>query len=354
MRAPFGTLPGGEAVEAVTLSNRHGVTARIMTLGATLQSLRTPDRAGHVDEITLGYDDAASYVERRAFFGATIGRYANRIAQGRFTLDGKSYVLRSNLGPHQLHGGPRGLDQRLWSIVSVNSGRDAAVTLRYVSPDGEEGYPGALTVTVRYRLTEGNELKIEYRATTTKPTIVNLSNHAYFNLSGHRNLRPVLDHRLTLAASRYTPVDSTMIPTGELRPVASTPFDFRTATALGAHIRDDDPQLHLAKGYDHNWVLDSVGKGISLAARLEDPLSGRVLEVDTDQPGIQMFTVNYFDGSNIIGRGGIAYRQSDAVCLEAQDFPDAPNHVNFPSTRLDPGQRYSRSIVLRFGTTPAS
>jgi aldose 1-epimerase len=349
-REAFGALADGTAVESVVLTNGQGVSARVITLGATLQSLVTPDRAGRGDEITLGYDTAAEYLAKPAFFGASVGRYANRIRGGRFSLDGRSYALPTNDGQNHLHGGPAGFDKRLWSIVSVSSGPEAQVTLRYRSADGEAGYPGTLEATVTYALNERNELRIAYGATTDKPTVVNLTNHALFNLAGARAATDVMDQRLTLHAARYTPVDATLIPTGELRPVAGGPFDFRKAMPIGARIREmSDDQIRIGRGYDHNFVIDGPAGTLRPAVRMEDPSSGRVMEISVTAPGVQVYSGNFLDGTTA-GRGGRAYRQGDGLALEPQVFPDAPNQAGFPTARLDPGQTYANVFVLRFST----
>jgi aldose 1-epimerase len=352
-RETFGTLPDGRAVEAVVLRNANGVSARVIALGATLQSLSAPDRSGRVDDIVLGYDDAARYLEEPQYFGVTVGRYANRIANGRFDLDGEPYQLEINDGANHLHGGLNGFDKQLWEIAAVESGEQARVVLTYVSPDGEGGYPGTLTAQVTYALNDDNELTIDHRARTDAPTIVNLTNHSYFNLGGHAALRSVMDHRLTIHASAYTPVDAGLIPTGEIRTVAETAFDFTTPTPIGARIRDaEDEQLRLGRGYDHNFVLDGEPGALRPAARLEDPDSGRVLELLATAPGVQFYSGNFLDG-RVVGKGGVAYRQGDGLCLEPQTFPDAPNRASFPSPRLDPGEEYQNTMVLRLSTTDA-
>lgn len=349
-REAFGALPDGTPVEAVVLTNGAGVSARIISLGAILQSLVTPDRNGQVDEITLGYDTAAEYLAKPNYFGASIGRYANRIKGGRFTLDGREHVLPANDGPNHLHGGPAGFDKQVWRITAVRSGPEASVTLAYRSPDGEAGYPGALEATVTYSLNERNELKIAYGATTDRPTVVNLTNHAFFNLAGERAATGILDQRLTLHAERYTPVDETLIPTGELRPVAGSPFDFRSPAAIGARIREGgDAQMRLGRGYDHNFVINGQAGELRPAARLEDAASGRRMDLLVTAPGLQVYSGNSLDGTTV-GRGGRVYRQSDGLCLEPQVFPDSPNQPAFPSARLDPGQTYANVMVLRFST----
>jgi aldose 1-epimerase len=350
VRAPFGALADGAKVEAVTLTNAHGISARIMTLGATLQSLIVPDRAGRSDDIVLGYDTAAEYLARPNYFGASIGRYANRIAKGKFTLDGKTYTLETNDGPNALHGGSKGFDKRLWKIDSVSGGAEAKVVLSYVSADGEAGYPGELHVTAIYALDDNDTLHLQYRATTSKPTVLNLTNHSYFNLAGGSADKDVMAEKVTLHAARFTPVDATLIPTGERRAVAGTPFDFRTPKVVGSRIRDGhDRQIRFARGYDQNFIVDGAPGTLRPAARVEDPGSGRVLEMSITAPGIQFYTGNFLDGT-FIGKKQRAYRQGDAICLEPGVFPDSPNHPDFPSARLDPGKTYVNTIVYHFTT----
>ena len=348
-RGGFGALADGTKVEAVSLSNGAGMSARIMTLGATLQSLIVPDRGGRKEDVVLGYDKAQDYLTRPNYFGVSVGRYANRIAKGKFALDGKTYTLATNDGPNSLHGGLKGFDKRMWKIDSVSNGPEAKVVLSYVSADGEEGFPGEMKVTATYSLNEQNELKLEYRATTSKPTVLNLTNHAYFNLSGN-DARDVMGNLVTLNAERFTPVDATLIPTGERRAVAGTPFDFRKPAAVGARIRDArDQQIRYGRGYDHNFIVDGAAGTLRPAARIEEPGSGRVLEMRTTAPGIQFYTGNFMDGT-FFGKAGRAYRQGDAICLEPGTFPDAPNHPNFPSARLNPGQTYVNTMVYKFST----
>lgn len=335
---------GDGTVEIYTLTNVHGVEARIMTYGATLVSLKAPDRAGHFKNIVLGFDSLEPYLGAKAYFGATAGRYANRIAKARFTLDGKTYQLAANDGPNTLHGGIRGFDKRIWQAEPLPASAGHGVRLTYVSAAGEEGFPGELTAHATYRLDDNDNLEIEYGATTTAPTPVNLVNHAYFNLTGDPNA-PVLDHVVTINADRLTPVDATLIPTGELRAVAGTPFDFRTPHAVGARIGEPDEQLRLGHGYDHNFVLNKVGAGMSLAAVVSDPKSGRSLEVRTTQPGVQFYTGNFLNGKPA-AQGGSAYAYRTGLCLETQHFPDSPNQPSFPSTILRPGQVYAEKTVL--------
>jgi aldose 1-epimerase len=348
-RGSFGTTQDGTPVDVVTLRANHGVSARIITYGATLQSLVVPDRNGRSDDVVLGYPDLATYESRPQYFGATVGRYANRIAGASFSLDGKVYSLAANNGPNALHGGNAGFDKVVWTITDVASGPVASVALSYVSPDGEEGYPGTLRVRVIYELDDERTLTTRYEATTDKPTIVNLTNHSLFNLAGVESGRGILGHRLMINADAYTPVDATLIPTGELRGVAGTPFDFRRSFELGARIRDArDPQIVIGRGYDHNFVLNGgVTETPKLAARMEDPVSGRAMEVFTTEPGLQVYSGNFLDGT-VVGKGDVVYRQSDGLALETQKFPDSPNQNAFPSARLDPGQTYRQTSYYRF------
>ncbi len=347
-RTPAGTLKDGTAIEAVTLSNAHGVTARILSYGATLQSLMGPDRAGKIADVVLGYDDLASYVDHPNFFGVTVGRYANRIAGGRFTLDGKAYQLPLNDKVNSLHGGGKGFDKVAWKIVSTTNGPTATLVLGYRSSDGDSGYPGNLDVTVTYTLDEAGNLGIAYDAKTDKPTIVNMTNHAIFDLAGEGSVGGTYGHRLTIPAKAITPVDDKLIPTGTLQPVAGTVFDFQNGRIVGEGIRDGrDQQIRYGHGYDHNFALD---KGLTakpeLAARLEDPVSGRVLEVLTTEPGVQFYTGNFLDGT-FIGKQGHLYRMGDGIALEPQKFPDAPNKPNFISARVDPGKPYHHAMIYR-------
>jgi aldose 1-epimerase len=348
-RTPFGTTPDGVAVEAVTLKGSGGVTARVISYGATLQALLLPDRTGQLADVALGYDDLAGYIAKPQFFGATVGRYANRIAGAKFALDGKTYSLAANNGPNALHGGAKGFDKVVWTIVAVKSGPVASVTLAYTSRDGEEGYPGTLQARVTYSLDDERTLTTSYEATTDKPTVVNLTNHSIFNLAGVPAARSILGHRLTVNADTYTPVDATLIPTGELRAVAGSPFDFRQPQVVGARIRDaSDAQIAIGRGYDHNFVLrGGVTATPKLAARIEDPVSGRVLELYTTEPGVQVYTGNFLDGTTV-GKSHTVYRQGDGIALEPQKFPDSPNHPAFPSARLDPGQTYRQTSYYRF------
>jgi aldose 1-epimerase len=350
-RAPFGRLPDGRDVELFTLRNAHGVEVRAMTYGAIITSIRTPDRTGQTADITLGFDSLAGYVAGSPYFGAIVGRYANRIAGGRFTLDGVTYQLARNNGPNSLHGGVRGFDKVLWMAAPFQQDSAVGITFSYESPDGEEGFPGAVSVRVTYTLTATDELIVDFDASATKATPLNLSQHTYWNLHGDGR-GDILDHVLTLDASAFTPVDSTLIPTGTIASVAGTPFDFHLPTAIGARINESDAQLRFGRGYDHNWVLDRErreGGVASLvhAARLEDSSSGRVLDISTTEPGIQFYSGNFLDGT-VIGKAGHAYRHRSGLCLETQHFPDSPNHPNFPSTVLRPGERYQSRTVFKF------
>ncbi len=344
-RSPFGTLPDGRAVEAFTLTNAHGLEVRVITYGAIITHIVMPGKNGERADVVLGFDSLAGYLAGSPYFGAVVGRYANRIAGGRFSLDGVTYTLARNNGPNSLHGGVRGFDKVLWQADPFENDSASGVTLRYTSADGEEGFPGTVAASVTYTLTDGNELVVAYDAATDKATPINLSQHTYWNLHGDGR-GTILDHVLTLEASRFTPVDSTLIPTGAMTPVAGTPFDFRAPTVIGARIDAAHEQLRFGKGYDHNWVLDQSGGKLARAARLEDPVSGRVLDISTTEPGIQFYTGNFLDGT-IKGKGGATYAHRGALCLETQHFPDSPNHPTFPSTILRPGQRYaSRTVIL--------
>jgi len=350
-RTPFGRADG-QPVEAITLSNGH-MRATIVSLGAAVQSVFVPDRDGRMADIALGYPSIDGYLAKPEYFGATVGRVANRIARGRFVLDGRSYQTPVNNGANALHGGTKGFDKRVWTVREVASGPVARVTLALVSADGDQGYPGALTATATYTLNDANELGVEYRATTDKPTIVNLSNHAYWNLGGEGSATGVMGHRLTIPAETFLPTDAGAIPTGEFRRVAGTVFDFRQPTPIGARVRDAaDEQIKLGKGYDHNWVIArEVAAAPRLMARVEDPASGRVLELLSDQPGLQFYSGNFLDAT-VVGKSGHLYRQGDAFVLEPQKFPDTPNQPAFGSVRLDPGQTYRNRIVFRFKTEP--
>ena len=338
---PFGTTDDGHAVDLYTLTNANGVEVRAMTYGGIIVSLRVPDRDGKLDDVVLGYDTLDGYLTNNdPYFGAIIGRYGNRIGGATFDLDGETYALATNNGPNHLHGGLKGFDKVVWQ---AEAGEDAVV-FTYVSADGEEGYPGTLTASVTYRLTNRGELFVDYRATTDKATPVNLTQHAYFNLAGAGN---ILGHELTLHASRFTPVDSTLIPTGELRSVDGTPFDFLQPTVIGARINQDEEQLNRGGGYDHNFVLDVGADSLAPAARVYEPTTGRALDIHTTEPGVQFYTGNFLDGS-ITGKGGRVYAYRYGFCLETQHFPDSPNQPDFPTTILRPGEVYASRTVFAF------
>jgi aldose 1-epimerase len=346
----FGTTRDGKRVELYTLTNSHGLEVRAMTYGGIIVSLRVPDQKGQLDDVVLGYDTLDGYLKSSPYFGAIIGRYGNRIAKGKFTLDGKSYTLAINDGPNSLHGGVKGFDKVVWHAEPFEKKGAVGVVFNYTSPDGEEGYPGTLQVTVTYTLNDQNELLFDYHATTDQATPVNLTNHSYFNLAGDGQ-RDILGHLLMLNADRFTPVDKTLIPTGELRSVKGTPFDFTQPTAIGARIDQKDEQLIFGRGYDHNFVINRTGPGLVLAARVQEPTTGRVMEVLTTEPGIQFYSGNFLDGT-LTGKGGHVYQHRYGFCLETQHYPDSPNHPNFPSTILRPGQTYRSKTVYRFSTAP--
>ena len=349
-RSSFGSMPDGSKVEAVKLQNGHGTSVTVIAYGARVQSLITPDRNGKLADVALGYNTMDGYLSKRQFFGATVGRFANRIDKGQFTLDGVHHQLTLNDGPNSLHGGIGGLDTRLWKVTSVKQGPTASVTLSDVSPDGDQGYPGRLTVTVTYSLSEDNQLTIDHRATTDKTTIVNLSNHTYWNLDGEGS-GTAMDQRLMIPADEITPVNDTLIPTGAFLAVAGTPYDFRQAKAIGKDVRDGrSQQLMTGKGYDMNWVISHAKSAKPrLVAQVESPDSGRVLRLYSDQPGLQFYSGNFLDGTTV-GKSGHTYRQGDAFVLEPQLFPDTPNHPEFGSAVLKPGQVYENRMVYRFST----
>ena len=339
-------MPDGTPVDLFTLTNAHGIEVRAITYGGAIASIRTPDRSGRFDDIVLGFDRLEDYVQRSPYFGAIIGRYGNRIARGRFTLDGHQYTLATNDGPNHLHGGVKGFDKVVWDAEPFEKSIGQGVVFTHISPDGDQGYPGRLSVRVTYTLTANDQLEIGYEATTDKPTPINLTNHSYFNLSGGG--RDILGHVLTINADRYTPIDATFIPTGELAPVAGTPFDFRKPTAIGARIGEQNEQLAHGKGYDHNWVLNGSGPGLHPAAHVVEPATGRTLDVATTEPGLQFYSGNFLDGA-LKGVDGHVYGHRSGFCLETQHFPDSPNHANFPSTILRPGETYRSKTVLTFG-----
>ena len=344
-------MPDGTPIAVVTLRNQNRMEVRTIPYGAIIVSISVPDRDGNFDDVVIGHDSLEGYLNRSRFFGAVVGRYGNRIAKGAFTLDGKTYQLAVNNGPNHLHGGTKGFDKVVWRVEHRT---ESSVTYRYDSADGEEGYPGELDVRVTYSLTNSNELVVEYAATTTKPTPLNLTQHTYFNLAGDGR-GDILDHVVEINADRYTPVDDTKIPTGEIAPVVGTPFDFRKPTRIGAHINDADLQLKIGGGYDHNFVLNRsavpASDGTMWAARVYEPVSGRTLSVNTTEPGLQLNSANALDGT-ITGKSGHVYAARTALCLETQHFPDSPNHANFPSTILRPGEKFSSKTVYAFGVRP--
>jgi aldose 1-epimerase len=343
-RSHFGVTSDGIAIDLYHLATTNGLQADIMTWGGTLVALRVPDRNGAMADVVLGFERLEPYLGEHPYFGNLIGRYANRIAGGRFELNGVTYTLARNNGRNHLHGGPEGFHRRVWQAREVEAPEEPGLELRYESRDGEEGYPGTLTAAVTYTLTEQNELRVHYRATTERETVVNLTNHAYFNLAGSGN---ILGHELELAASRFVPIDETSIPLCDLRHVHGTPMDFLSPTPVGDRIAADDEQIRNGQGYDHNWVLDKEEGTLGLAARLRDPSSGRVMEVLTTQPGIQFYSGNLLDGS-LTGKSGQRYDQYSGLCLETQHFPDSPNQPQFPSTVLRPGEMYDHTTIFRF------
>ncbi|HEX6070969.1 MAG TPA: aldose epimerase family protein [Longimicrobiaceae bacterium] len=347
--APFGVTPDGQQVTQYTVTNANGVEMKVINYGGIISSLRVPDREGNLEDVVLGFESLDGYVAEHPYFGAIIGRYGNRIAGGRFTLDGQTYQLPLNNGPNSLHGGEKGFDKVVWAAEPFENERGKGLIFTYTSPDGEEGYPGTLQARVTYTLTDANELIFDYHATTDKATPVNLTQHTYFNLAGD-GAGSILNHEMMLNASRFTPVDSTLIPTGDLRDVEGTPFDFRQPTPLGARIDQDDEQLRFGIGYDHNFVIDRAeGDSLSLAARVYEPTSGRVMEVLTTEPAVQLYTGNFLDGS-LTGKNGTVYEHRTGFCLETQHFPDSPNQPAFPSTILQPGEEYRSTTVYRFST----
>jgi aldose 1-epimerase len=343
-KAHFGRTPDGTPVEIYTLRNAKGVEARICNYGGIVVSLKVPDKHGKFGDVVLGYDDLDSYIKNNPFFGCLVGRYGNRIAGGRFTLEGKTYTLAVNNGPNSLHGGIKGFDKKVWDAQAIASVAGPALELRYLSKDGEEGFPGNLHVTAVYTLTDDNSLRLDYAATTDKATVLNLTHHSYFNLAGAGD---VLNHEVMIAADKFTPVDTTLIPTGELLPVKGTPLDFNLPTKIGARINSDGEQIKFGKGYDHNYVFNKKPGQLALAARVYEPGSGRVMEVLTTEPGMQFYTGNFLDGT-ITGKAGWTYQQRSGFCMEPGKFPDSPNRPAFPSCVLKPGEEFRSAIIYRF------
>lgn len=341
---PFGETAEGTSIEHYTLTNAHGLEAEIMTYGGTLLALRVPDRAGAFGDVVLGFDTLTPYLGEQPFFGALVGRFCNRIAGAQFTLNGTTYPLAHNDGANHLHGGPHGFHRAIWRASERPSNEGPSLELHYLSRDGEEGYPGNLSVTVIYTLTDQNALRVDYTATTDRDTVINLTNHAYFNLTSG----DILSHELQLEATQFLPIDETLIPIGELRPVQDTPMDFTTSTMIGKRISADDEQVRCGQGYDHTWVLDKPAGALGHAARVYAPDSGRVLDVSTTAPGIQFYSGNMLDGS-LAGKGGTIYSRNSGLCLETQHFPDSPNQPQFPSTVLRPGETYRQTTIFQFG-----
>ena len=345
----FGHLPDGREVPAVTLANAHGISARVIAYGAALQSVLLPDRAGQIADVVLGYATLKGYLAKPQYFGATVGRFANRIACGRFLIDGREYRISINDGKNALHGGTTGFDKALWTVVDVRSGPTASVTMRHVSPDGDQGYPGTLTVEATYSLDNEDRLRIEYRARTDRPTIVNITNHSYWNLAGEGSAAGAMGHLVTIPGEAFLPTDTGAIPTGEMRPVGGTPFDFRSPRAVGRSVRDAaDEQIVAGRGYDHNWIINrEITPDLHLMARVLEPESGRGFELSSDQPGLQFYSGNFLDGTSC-GKANKLYRGGDAIVLEPQLFPDTPNQAAFGSARLDPGEEYRNTMVYQF------
>lgn len=344
-RSPFGTLPDGTAIELFTLTNASGMEVRVITYGGIVTAIKVADRNGKLDDVVLGYDSLEGYVKNPAYLGALIGRYANRIGKAQFTLDGRTYQLAANNDGNTLHGGIKGFDKAVWQAESFEKPGQAGIVLTHTSPDGDEGYPGTLAVRVTYTLTDTNELSFDYSATTDKPTVLNLTYHGYFNLAGAGS-GDVLGHLMRINADRYTPVDATLIPLGELAAVTGTPLDFRNLTTIGARIDADHPQIKLGAGYDHNFVINRQGNELASAARVEEPKSGRVLEVHTTEPGVQFYSANHLNG--FTGKAGHVYDKRNAFCLETQHYPDSPNKSAFPTTTLRPGEVFHSRTVYAF------
>ncbi len=345
--APFGKTADGQVVDLFTLRNTRGVEVRLMTYGGIILSIKTPDKNGQADDITLGYDTLEPYFKNDTYFGVLVGRYANRIAKAKFALDGKTYTLPANNGVNSLHGGTTGWDQKVWKADQFQNAGGVGVILTLTSPDGDQGYPGEVKAKVTYTLTDDSRLVVDYEATSSAPTVINMTQHSYFNLAGSK-ANDILNQELMINADKYTPVDDTLIPTGQLAPVEGTPFDFRKSTVIGARIDQKDEQLTRGKGYDHNWVLNRTGDGLSLAAIAKDPASGRTLEISTTEPGIQFYSGNFLDGTKV-GKGGKTNVHRGGFCLETQHYPDSPNQKTFPSTELRPGGKYVSQTVFKFG-----
>lgn len=344
---PFGRTLDDQGIEIITLRNSKKTEIRFMTYGGIVLSIKTADRTGAVDDIALGYDTAEPYFKNSTYFGCLVGRYCNRIAKGQFTLDGKTYALPANNGVNSLHGGTRGFDQYLWKADAFQRADGVGAVLTMTSPDGDQGYPGEVKAKVTYTLTDANEFKVAYEATTSKTTVINLTQHTYFNLAGSK-ANDILGHIMMINADRYTPVDDTLIPTGELAKVEGTPFDFRNETVIGDRINAKDQQMARGKGYDHNWVLNRTGAGLEHAAHVIEPTTGRMLEITTTEPGIQFYSGNFLDGT-IKGKGGKVYAHRGGFCLETQHYPDSPNQPAFPTTTLKPGETYKSETVFKFG-----
>jgi aldose 1-epimerase len=342
-KAPFGKTPDGQAAELFTLRNRNGVEARITNYGGIIVSLKTPDKSGKFDDVVLGFDNLDQYIRDKDHFGGIIGRYGNRIAHGKFSLNGTTYKLAANNGENHLHGGLKGFDKVIWTARTMDTPNGPSLQLDYLSKDGEEGFPGNLSVTAIYTLANDNALQLDFTATTDKRTICNLTQHSYFNLRGAGD---ILDYIVQINADKFTPTNARLIPTGELQPVAGTPFDFRKPTAIGAHIGSDHEQLKIARGYDQNWVFDKPNGQLALVARVSDQTSGRILEILTTEPGIQFYTANFLNGA--VGKYGQPLSRHHGFCMEPQHFPDSPNQPNFPSVELKPGEVYKNTIVYKF------
>jgi len=344
----FGKTPKGETVDQYILTNENGMKVRIISYGGIVTALEIPDRIGNLDDIVLGYDELSGYLKKNPYFGAIVGRYGNRIAGGKFVLNGKEYQLVTKNGKNHQHGGTVGFDKIVWNSEAIQKNDTVGVQLTHVSPDGDECYPGNLSCKVTYMLTNNNDLIIRYHATTDKSTIINLTHHSYFNLAGQVN-RDILEHEIKIVADRFTPTDENQIPTGELCSVKGTPMDFTKPTVIGSRIEQEDQQLKYGGGYDHNWILNNQDGSLALAAQVYEPTTGRVLEIYTTEPGVQFYTGNNLDGS-ITGKNGIVYKRRYGLCLETQHYPDSPNKINFPSVVLNPGEIYTQETVHRFYT----